>query len=253
MSSSSSTPERSAQPPSRHRSDALEVRLLGVVELESALLLQEHLVYETSGRDDRHGHLLLCEHPPAITVGREGSRSHILADQGELTARQLDVSWLNRGGGCLVHAPGQLAVYPILPLDRLGLGLTEYRRCLIESVLDVCRELRVSAKADARQTGVTCRNGLLAQIGTATKHWVTYHGLFLNVAPNMDLQRLVHPPSGQRRMTSLVAQQVRAIAMHHVRESVMRNLASRLGYTRTHVYTGHPLLKRTTRKAHAHA
>ena len=44
-----------------------------------------------------------------------------------------------RGGGCVMHAPGQLAAYPIVPLDRLGLGLAEYRQRLEEAVIDVAR------------------------------------------------------------------------------------------------------------------
>ena len=48
----------------------LDVRLLGTVDFDAAQFLQERLVYEISGRDDRFGGLLLCEHPPLITVGR---------------------------------------------------------------------------------------------------------------------------------------------------------------------------------------
>ena len=70
------------------------------------LSLQDRLVFELSNRSDTQGGLLMCEHPPLITVGREGSREHILASPQELISRELDVRWLNRGGGCLVHAPG---------------------------------------------------------------------------------------------------------------------------------------------------
>ena len=126
-------------------SGSLEVRLLGCVDFDSAMLLQDRLVFELSSRDDTQGGLLMCEHPPLLTVGREGSREHILASQQELISRELEVRWLNRGGGCLVHAPGQLAVYPIVPLDRLGIGLSEFRRMLGECVIAMCRELRVAA------------------------------------------------------------------------------------------------------------
>ena len=64
--------------------------------------------------------LILCEHPPLITVGRQGSRGHIRFDTEELFVRGWPVRWVNRGGGCLLHLPGQLAIYPILPLARLA-------------------------------------------------------------------------------------------------------------------------------------
>ena len=50
------------------------------------------------------------------------------------SARQIEVRWLNRGGGSLVHVPGQLALYPILPLARRGWGLGAYRERLEQAV-----------------------------------------------------------------------------------------------------------------------
>lgn len=243
--------ENSNSKPSR--TSSLEVYLLGVVDFDSATALQDRLVYETSGRDDGQGTLLLCEHPPLLTVGREGSRSDILVEQHELTSRQMEVRWLNRGGGSMVHALGQLAVYPILPLDRLGIGLADYRRRLEEAVIDVCRELRVPANRDEVEPGVWCRCGQVAEIGVAVKSWVSYHGMFINVAPAMELMRLVGRRKSARRVTSLSAQRLRRTSMHTVREAVVRRLVERLGFERFHIYTGHPLLKRTRKPVYVPA
>lgn len=231
----------------------LEVHLLGVVDYESALFLQERLVYEISDRADGLGGLLLCEHPPLITIGRGGSRAHILVDPDELESRQMGVRWVNRGGGCLAHAPGQLAVYPIVPLDRLGLGLDDYRRLIEESVVDACRELRLSASRRPDQPGVWCREGQLAHLGIAVKSWVASHGIFVNVNPAMEFLRLVRPNRTGERVTSLAAARLKPTSMHKIRESLIRNLASRLGYERQHVYTGHPLLRRTKKKVYVNA
>ncbi len=191
------------------------------------------------------GGLLLCEHPPLVTVGRAGSRAHILVDPKELTAARLDVRWLNRGGGCIVHAPGQLAVYPVVPLDRLKLGLVEYRATLVQSVLDVCRELGIPAWPVEQTAGVAGRGGQFAFIGAAVKRWVAYQGLFLNVHPLLRIQRLVsYGPNGQKP-TSLEAVRGRMTPMSTVRESLIRNLSRRLGYAEYQIFTGHPLLKRT--------
>src|SRR5688572_7460058 len=91
----------------------VEAYLLGRIDFHACLTLQRRLVYETSGRRDGRISLILCEHPRSITVGRLGSWAHIRVDQRELESRQVPVHWTNRGGGCLVHLPGQLAVYPI--------------------------------------------------------------------------------------------------------------------------------------------
>src|SRR5690348_16629863 len=128
-----STPEQMAPPGS-----CLRVYLLGLVEFETALALQRTLVYETSG-DRQSGCLILCEHPPLVTVGRDGSPADIRCDLAELRLRRWPVRWVNRGGGTLLHLPGQLAIYPIVPLDQRGLGLMDYLdsfQRVLQAVLD---------------------------------------------------------------------------------------------------------------------
>lgn len=236
--------------PAGRESASLEVHLLGLVDFDAALFLQERAVFDLIGRDDTQGRLFVCEHPPLISIGREGSRTHLRAEPAELRSRQIDVRWLNRGGGCVVHAPGQLAVYPVIPLARLGLGLDEYRRRLEECVLDVCRELRIPAERRA-EPGVYCRTGQVAQLAVAVKSWIAYQGIFVNVRPDMALQRLADPPLRGSPLSSLEAQRQRPVLMREARESLVRNLASRLEYADYHLYTGHPLLVRTRRTAPA--
>lgn len=224
---------------------ALQIYLLGVVDFESCLKLQQHLVYDLSGRTDRQGTVLICEHPPLITIGREGSRAHLRCEPRDLEAREIDVRWLNRGGGCLVHVPGQLAIYPILPLQRIGMGLANYRQALETALLGVCEEARIAAWQQASDPGIWCRSGQIGFLGAAVKSWISYHGAFLNVAPDLDWMRLCDVNSLGRRSSSLSVERLRPTSMHGVRESVARLLAKACGYHRYHIYTGHPLLRRT--------
>ncbi|MBX3436447.1 MAG: hypothetical protein KF861_03080 [Planctomycetaceae bacterium] len=234
-------------------SSSLEVYLLGMVDLDAALGLQERLVFDTSGRCDTQGTLLLCEHPPVISIGREGSRSQVLADPHELDASEIDVRWMARGGGAIVHAAGQLAVYPILPLDRLGCGLADFRRRLEESLIGACREMQVPVKRSDNAPGLWCRGGQLACFGAAIKNWTTYHGAYLNVSTDPGFLKMVDSSPPGERLTSLESQLQRPVPMHRVREAVMRHVAANFGYELTHVYTGHPLLQRTIRKVCLHA
>ena len=64
-------------------SESLQVFLLGTVDFESALRLQERFRDEVSQRNDRLGGLFVCEHPPVVTIGREGSQSHLRQDASE--------------------------------------------------------------------------------------------------------------------------------------------------------------------------
>lgn len=233
------------------REPALDVYLLGLLDFDAGLFLQERLLEDAVRDETPTGTLLLCEHPPLLTIGREGSQAHINCEPGNLISRQIEVRWLNRGGGCLLHAPGQLAVYPVLPLARRGIGLADFRNRLEQAAALVCRELHVPAWLRDDFPGVWCRGGQVAQVGVAVRSGVGYHGMFVNVSPRMDFQRWIRTPSGER-VTSIAAERMRPTEMPVVRESLMRHLAEQLGFTRTNLYTGHPLLKRT-RKVMAHA
>ncbi len=243
-----------ALPKTADHDGLLEIHLLGILDFDAALFLQERLVYELSGREDLKAGLLLCEHPPLISLGREASRENILADPRELAALEIETRWLNRGGGCFVHGPGQLAAYPILPLDRLKLGLWEYRSKLEQALIEMAEELQVPAHRHPEHPGIWCRCGQFAHLGVAVKSWVSYHGTFIDVAPKVDWSPLVNPyPKGDERMTSLSAQSGKLVSMNTVRESFTRQLALQLGYTRTQVYTSHPLLTRQTRTVYSDA
>ena len=141
----------------------------------------------------------------------------------------------------------------MVPLDRLGCGLVEYRARLELAVIGMCRELRVPAYRRVDKPGVWCRCGQFAFLGATVKSQVTHHGIFINVCPDLDVMRLVQSNGKGERVTSLSAQQMRPMAMHTVRESMIRNLAARLGYEQYHLYTGHPQLRRTKRRVYAPA
>jgi lipoyl(octanoyl) transferase len=226
----------------RSRSPAVEAYLLGTVDYDDCLALQNRLVYEASGRNDGQITLLVCEHQPIITVGRRGSWGHIALDQRELASRQLDVRWVNHGGGCLAHLPGQLAIYPIVPLQWHGFTVGDYLDRLQRALVDTITELGFAPITRERQQGVWGRSGQLAAIGVAVKSWVTYHGAFLNVAPAMDVFRLLATdPAGGAPMSSLAAERQKYVKMTQAREAAVRHMVAALGCVRHHVHSGHPL------------
>lgn len=253
-------------------SSALEVFLLGKVDFASALGLQSRLLDQIAERTDTHGIVLVCEHPPAISIGREGSFADVLVEREELLARQMEIRWLSRGGGTFAHVPGQVAVYSIVPLKRLKLGLIEYRQRLEQALLACAADLDVDATPGTTVPGAVCRCGQFAFIGAGVRDWVSHGGMYVNVSVPHDALDLVRwtngrhgPASGAasvddvervspgERVTSLAAQRTRPTAMSSVRESLIRHLAESLGYDSYHLYTGHPLLHRSTRKVYVYA
>jgi lipoyl(octanoyl) transferase len=229
-----------ADPPGQ----ALCVYLLGLVEFEAALALQKALVYQVAGERGTGG-LVLCEHPPLITVGRHGSPAHLRCDSQELQARRWQVRWVNRGGGCLLHLPGQLAVYPVLALDRHRLGLEAYVARLQRLVLAVLDDFGVQGQTRPDQPGIWVGDRMIAEVGVAVRDWVAYFGVALNVHPDLAPFRLVRNGSASDGpMTSLARERRGPLRPALVRERVLEHFGSTFRFERTALFFSHPLLNR---------
>jgi lipoyl(octanoyl) transferase len=222
----------------------LQVYMLGSVDFDAALALQRRLVFETAGNRSAAA-LLLCEHPPVITIGRQGSWSHILWDREELRIRRWPVRWVNRGGGCLLHIPGQLAIYPILALDRLRLGVQDYLDRLQAVLLGLLDDFNLCGQSHPGQAGVWVKRRPIAGVGVAIRDWVTYYGAALNVNPDLQPFRFVHTegPAGHP-MTSIEREYYGRLRPAFVRERLLEHFSDRFGFARTSLFFTHPLLER---------
>jgi lipoyl(octanoyl) transferase len=225
---------------------ALQVYLLGSVEFEAALSLQRRLVYQVAGERSISA-LILCEHPPLITVGRQGSRTHFRCEPEELQARRWPIRWVNRGGGCLLHLPGQLALYPILPLDYLGIGVQGYLNRLHQVVQGLLEDFDIASESRVGQTGIWVGSRPIAAIGVAVRDWVTYHGMFFNLNPDLLPFRLVRWGSSHAEpMTSLERERHGRLRPAMVRERLLEHFVARFPFARISLFFDHPSLSRKT-------
>ncbi len=223
----------------------LQVFLLGEVELDDLLTLQRRLVYEYGERPG--GALILCEHPPVLTVGRTGSRAHIQADDDDLRGWGLRARWVNRGGGVVLHLPGQLAVYAVLPLAPLGLDVIGYVNGLNRVLIDTLAEFDLTARTRPGSPGVFLGDERVGTVGVAVSRWIAYHGMTLNVGSFLaPFGLLVEPGPGGApvRQTSMESRRQRPAPMAKVREALIRHFESVFGLERHIVFTDHPLIRR---------
>jgi lipoyl(octanoyl) transferase len=229
-------------------SSPLEIYLLGEVDFEDAQQLQRRLVYDRGERGG--GALVLCEHPPTITVGRSGSRAHIRPDDDELRERAVRVRWVNRGGGCVLHLPGQVAGYLALPLRPLGLTLRDYLDGLHQVLINVLDEFDLQGESRPDAPGVFLGNARVATVGVAVNRWIAYYGFTLNVGTYLGSFDLIDEPGpcfSPLRQTSMESRRQRPAPMAKVRESLIRRVEEGFGLERHHLYTDHPLIRRRAR------
>lgn len=225
-----------------HHDSILQAYLLGRVEIDKVLHLQKTLIKQVS---QSHGNmaLILCEHPPGITVGREGSTSHILYDPEELQARRWPVKWLNRGGGCQLHLPGQIALYCIAPLRQIGLGVQAFLERLQLALCDVLEEHCIRASLQKEPPAILVGERQIATMGVAIQDWISSYGAILNVSPDLTQFRWVNAPgSREQKMTSIARERGGPVDMALARQRILEQFAQRFGLSRTTVFSSHPAL-----------
>ena len=209
------------------------------------LRAQERLVERVRSAGDGSAYLLLVEHdPPVITLGRRATAEHILASADDLAARGIEVHQASRGGLVTCHPPGQLVGYPILALLHHGLGLRQYLRALEEVLLRLLDRFGVRGRRIDGLTGVWVGDQKVAAIGVAVRRWVSYHGLALNVCPDLGLFDAIVPCGiGDRGVTSLQRLLGRPVTVDEVKAPLIECMLEVFGFAAAEDKRGDDLLE----------
>ena len=203
-------------PPPDHRfvGDALEASWLGTVPYREAWALQKRLAAARADGEigDR---LLLLEHPAVLTLGKHADETHVLASPEVLARRNIEVLRVERGGEVTYHGPGQLVAYPIIALSRRGLLLRPLVRALEAAMIETCAAFGVTAVRRDGHPGCWCdAEGAsprkIGALGIRVERGVSYHGIALNVAPDLTDFDLIDP-CGMPGITSTSIEQELAL------------------------------------------
>ncbi|HET7028506.1 MAG TPA: lipoyl(octanoyl) transferase LipB [Candidatus Limnocylindrales bacterium] len=170
---------------------------LGRVPYRRAWSLQKRLA--TARADGRiPDQLLLLEHPAVLTLGRMADESHVRASAEELRARDVALIRVERGGEATYHGPGQLVAYPIIGLAGRGLLLRAFVRALETALIETCAAFGVVAARRDGHPGCWCdADGAaprkIGALGLRVERGVTYHGIALNIDPDLADFELIDP------------------------------------------------------------
>ena len=227
--------------------------LLGCVPYSQVAALQSRLVDEALVRGDERIIVLIGEHSPEVTVGRRGSYAHVHLDSDQMRERGLRVRFVSRTGGCVLHGPGQLAVYPIVPLASFGWSLVDVRRKLLDALAATLDIYRVRLQPHLPGAGLWGRSGALAVVGLGEKDGVSHHGAYLNVQPDLTdfdqidiVPRDLVNPEVPTTMSSLAAEHRQPVKMTALRATLVEQFSAALGCDEPHLCTGHSGLGRST-------
>jgi lipoyl(octanoyl) transferase len=125
----------------------------------------------------------LLEHPPLYTAGTS-------ALEDDLVERErFPVFKTGRGGQYTYHGPGQRVAYVMLDLKRRGGDVRAFVAALEQWVIDTLDQFNVKGERREDRVGVWVRRGpredKIAAIGIRVRHWVTFHGISINVEPDL--------------------------------------------------------------------
>ena len=131
----------------------------------------------------------LLEHPPLYTAGTS-------ADDGEILDRaRFPVHRTGRGGRMTYHGPGQRVAYVLLDLKQRGQDVRRFVCDLEEWLIHALMRFNVIGERRDGRVGIWVRRGApanpaaredkIAAIGVRVRRWVTYHGVALNVEPDL--------------------------------------------------------------------
>jgi len=152
----------------------------------------------------------LLEHPPLYTAGTSAR------DQDLLDPRGLPVHRTGRGGRYTYHGPGQRIAYVMLDLARRGPDVRCHVHRLEEWIIRTLARFGIKGERRDGRVGIwVVRSGggeeKIAAIGMRVRRWVTYHGMALNVDPELDHYRGIVPCGiPEHGVTSLARLGVRA-------------------------------------------
>ena len=146
----------------------------------------------------------LLEHPALYTAGT-GARPEDLLDGSLLPVRAT-----GRGGKYTYHGPGQRVAYVMLDLRERGRDVRRHVNLLEEWLIRALERFNVVGERREGRVGIWIDQGggrevKIAAVGVRVRHWITYHGVSLNIEPDLDHYRGIVPCGiGEHGVTSLV-------------------------------------------------
>ena len=126
----------------------------------------------------------LIEHPPLYTAGTSAKPADLVAPD------KFDVFQSGRGGQYTYHGPGQRVGYVMLDLRKRGRDVSAFVRALEQWIINTLAEFDITAERRCGRVGVWVthddgREAKIAAIGVRLKKWVSFHGISINLNPDL--------------------------------------------------------------------
>lgn len=197
---------------------------------ESPATEVEELCTESGDKAKQAGYLLLVEHPAVYTLGKSGHQENMLISEAYLKQLGAEFFHIDRGGDITFHGEGQIVGYPILDLEKIGIGLREYIEAIEEAVIQTVAHYGIKGGRIAGASGVWIEEEnrpprKICAIGVRSSRYVTMHGFALNVNTDLRWFQYINPCGfADRGVTSIEKEVGRAVSLDEVKELLIDKL-----------------------------
>ena len=148
---------------------------------------QEMVSFTENRNSQTEDELWTLEHRSVFTQGLSGKPEHLLKKT------KIEVIKSDRGGQITYHGPGQLIVYCMIDIKRLGIGVKQMVSIIEMSIMDVLGDYSIKSHKVPGAPGVYVDGSKIAALGLKVKQGKTYHGLSLNIDMNLAPYDLINP------------------------------------------------------------
>ncbi|WP_221800127.1 lipoyl(octanoyl) transferase LipB [Oceanobacter mangrovi] len=201
---------------------SLKVRYLGQVDY---LPTYNRMVEFTQSRTDSDSdEIWLLQHPRVFTQGQAGKAEHVLMP-GDIPVVQTD-----RGGQVTYHGPGQLVVYLLLDIKRLGMGPRALVTAMEESIIAALASFGIVSAAKPDAPGVYVDGRKIASLGLRIRNGRTFHGLALNIDMDLEPFLRINPCGYAGLQMTQVVNEAAGVTLEQVAEQLEQQLVSQLGF-----------------------
>jgi lipoyl(octanoyl) transferase len=163
----------------------IKVRSKGITSYQKTW--EEMKSFTEKREPDTPDELWLLQHKNVFTYGLSGKTEHLLNET------EIPVIKSDRGGQITYHGPGQLIIYCLIDIKRLGIGIKKIVSLIEQSLIELLSNYGICANTIKGAPGVYVEGAKIAALGLKVKHGRTYHGLSLNIDMDLAPFALINP------------------------------------------------------------
>lgn len=183
--------------------------------------------------EDTVDELWMVEHEPVFTLGQAGKPEHVLAPGG------IPVLHVDRGGQVTYHGPGQIVLYPLLDLRRIGVGVREYVCRIEQAIIDTLAEWNIGGERREGAPGVYVGEAKVAALGIRVRRGCTFHGLAFNIGMDLEPFHRINPCGYQGLRVTSMQDLGGPSSMEAVKPALLAQVAGQFGLE-LHAQPGSP-------------